>query len=274
MPLSAQIVRRSVTFCFLAVACGCTQSDPSQVAKNPPAANEPAVEAASEEARPAVDSAVRPATAAAKIETVAEPAAEPNAPAEENAPESPGSEPAKLTTVKAIVPYGEVPDAELKMPLVSMTAGHAEACRVKVGDQFPDVELKDLSDQAQPLAKLRGKNMTVVVFWNGKKPLAREQLADLEPAILARFGASGVSIVGVNSGDDPQLAGELAKQAGASFPVMSDPQGTLLAQVAPGKVPSTYLLDSDGKILWFDIEYSRSTRRELVEAIRYKLAHN
>jgi hypothetical protein len=36
-------------------------------------------------------------------------------------------------------------------------------------------------------------------------------------------------------------------------------------------LPRTYLLDSSGKILWFDLEYSRSTRRELNQAIRYVL---
>lgn len=273
MPLSAQTIRRSLTFFILAAACGCTQSGPPQAAKNPSAATEEAEHSVAEDKAVAIDREVRPATAEAKIESVGEPAAKPDQPAEAGTADSPSVEPAKLTDVKAIVPFGEMTDAELKMPLVSMTHAHAEACRVKVGDQFPEVELKDLADQAQPLAKMRGQKMTVVVFWNGKKANAREELTDLEPAILARFGAGGVGIVGVNTGDDPQLASELVKQAGASFPVMSDPQGTLLAQVAPGKVPSTYLLDATGKVLWFDIEYSRSTRRELVEAIRYTLVH-
>ena len=178
-----------------------------------------------------------------------------------------------MTDAKPIVPFGEVADAELKMPQVSMTHEHADACRVKVGDSFPAADLKDVAGQPKPLAALRGPKLTVVVFWNGKKANAREELADLEPTILARFGTSGLGIVGVNSGDDPQLASELAKQAGASFPVLCDPDQTLLAQVAPGKVPATYLLDSAGKVLWFDIEYSRSTRRELAEAIRYTLVH-
>jgi hypothetical protein len=32
-------------------------------------------------------------------------------------------------------------------------------------------------------------------------------------------------------------------------------------------MPRTYLLDPTGKILWFDVEYSRSTRRDLSEAL-------
>ncbi len=36
-------------------------------------------------------------------------------------------------------------------------------------------------------------------------------------------------------------------------------------------MPRTYLVDSQGKILWFDMEYSRSTRRDLRDAIRVVL---
>ena len=42
-------------------------------------------------------------------------------------------------------------------------------------------------------------------------------------------------------------------------------------QVATEKLPRTYLLDRNGKILWFDLEYSRSMRRELQNAIQYYL---
>ncbi len=271
MSLRTWCISRNLTLCLLAAVCGCTQSGPPQVAKTPSAASEPAENSAADQAPVAVDPEVRPATAETRIPSVAEPAAK-SEPAESPA-EIASPEPAKLTDVKAIVPFGEVADAELTMPRVSLTQDHADACRVKVGDPFPESELNDTAGQARRLSDLRGQKLTVVVFWNGKKANSREELADLEPAILARFGTGGVGIVGVNSGDDPQLVGELAKQSGASFPVLCDPEQNLLAQVAPGKVPATYLLDATGKVLWFDIEYSRSTRRELAEAIRYTLSH-
>ena len=33
------------------------------------------------------------------------------------------------------------------------------------------------------------------------------------------------------------------------------------------RMPRVYVLDADGKIVWFDIEYSQSTQRELKQAI-------
>jgi peroxiredoxin len=91
--------------------------------------------------------------------------------------------------------------------------------------------------------------------------------------VLNRFSGNGVAVVGVNTGDDPQAARELIKLAGARFPNLSDRQGEAFKQVATTKVPRTYLVDASGKILWFDLEYSRTTRRELLQAIRYTLTH-
>jgi peroxiredoxin len=224
------------------------------------------------------DSEVRVATAETPIPPLADSPPQP-ASTDDRAQSNPaaqledgGQEPAKLPVAKATPSLDELSEAELTMPRVSLTQAHVQACRVHVGDQFPDLELVDLAGQKQSLTKLLGPKLTVVVFWNGKKSAARQQLADLDPEIASRFLAQGLAVVSVNTGDDPQLASELAKQASAAFPVLSDRDAAALEQVAPGKIPSTYLLDATGKTLWFDIEYSRTTRRELVQAIRYTLA--
>jgi hypothetical protein len=47
-----------------------------------------------------------------------------------------------------------------------------------------------------------------------------------------------------------------------------DAEGRAFAEVGSEKLPRTYLVDAQGKILWFDIEYSLSTRRELHQALR------
>jgi peroxiredoxin len=267
--------------CFLAV--GCTQSQPSasqQAASPAPAAErehvDPQVRVARAEAplerapqaEPAPPAEQQPQPAANEADPSAAPA-----PASEAAPSISPAGPAPPTAVKAFVPLGELPDDQLTMPRVSFSRAHAQLCKVQVGDQFPNVELAKLDGKSQPFAELLGPKLTVVVLWNGKKPTSLQELGDLEPEVIARFGEQGVRIVAINSGDDPQLAGELAAQAGSGFVVLCDQAGTTLEQLAPGRVPSTYLLDPSGRVLWFDIEYSASTRRELVQAIRYTLAH-
>jgi peroxiredoxin len=164
--------------------------------------------------------------------------------------------------------------AELTMPTVALSDGHAKLCRVRVGDQLPDFQLTDLEGKAQSLGQLLGPKLTVVTFWTRSQPSALEELADLSPDILDRFSQYGVGVVGINEADDPQSALEIAQQAKAQFPNLSDRDGSALGQVATAKLPRTYLIDSSRNILWFDLEYSRTTRRELAQAIRFWLAHN
>jgi peroxiredoxin len=161
--------------------------------------------------------------------------------------------------------------AELTMPDVLLTEAHAAACRVKVGDTIPDVSLPDLTGREQTLSKLLGEKLTVVVFWTGSHAYAVQELGDLGPDIVAPYGSLGVKVVAINEQDTPEAAKQMAEKAAANFPILIDAQGAALAAVGTQKLPRTYLLDSAGKILWFDIEYSRSTRRELQRAIRSTL---
>jgi hypothetical protein len=47
-----------------------------------------------------------------------------------------------------------------------------------------------------------------------------------------------------------------------------DADGKVFAEVGSEKLPRVYLVGSQGDILWFDIEYSHATRRELNQSLR------
>jgi peroxiredoxin len=175
--------------------------------------------------------------------------------------------------VKAELPYNDPQAAELTLPAVVLSEAHAKTCRVRIGDRFPELELADLEGSPQSLAKQMGSQLTVVCFWNSVQPSALQELIDLGPDVGDRFSSHGVAVVGVNVGDDPQTAGDLAKKTGAQFPILCDPQSQAMSQLASEKMPRTYLVDASGKIAWLDIEYSRTTRRDLSQAIRFLLSH-
>jgi peroxiredoxin len=154
------------------------------------------------------------------------------------------------------------------MPTVLLSKGHEALCRVKVGDTMPQIELQQLGGDRRRLAELAGKQATVVVFWKSDRRMAHQQLADLGPDVIEPFSSEGVAVVGIAVGESPQNARAALDQAGAEFPNLLDADGKAFAQVGSERLPRTYLLDPQGKILWFDIEYSLSTRRELHEALR------
>jgi len=155
--------------------------------------------------------------------------------------------------------------APAEIPPVRLSKGHEALCKVKVGDTMPDVTLPPLTGGAPvKLSSLFGKKATVVVFWSPDRRMAREQLADLGPDVVAPFGEAGVAVVGIAVG----APAAMLKAATREFPNLLDADGKAFAQVGSEKLPRTYLLDPQGKILWFDIEYSLGTRRELHQALR------
>ncbi|MBN2021962.1 MAG: TlpA family protein disulfide reductase [Pirellulales bacterium] len=159
------------------------------------------------------------------------------------------------------------PPPKPTMPEVKLSDALAAECLVKVGDAMPEATLPDLAGKPTALGSLLGPKLTVVCFWKADNPYAVEELRDLAQDVAGPYEAKGVRVVGVNTGDAAEAAGTKARETGATFPNLIDADGAYFHKVATDKLPRTYLLDAEGKILWFDIEYSRSTRRDLLQAI-------
>lgn len=290
--MSAQQLAASPRMLVIVCGCililgGCSQSTPPEEHAQAPAETSaesaasdssdsaPAEEATSDapdpaDAAPPEASDVKVARAESRIEVPTEPpleAPEKQSPAQELAPPEP------LPAAEAPLPLDNVETVNLTMPKVMLTEGHAATCLVRVGDAFPEIELADPAGERKQLTALRGERLTLVVFWNAREPVALEELSDLARYHQPRFGHEGLSIVAVNTGNEPQLAAELAKEAKATYPILCDPQGEAFAKIATSNLPRTYLLNAQGQVLWFDLEYSPTTRRDLAQAIRYSLAH-
>src|SRR6478735_5158567 len=155
------------------------------------------------------------------------------------------------------------------MPHVLMSKADEAACKVKVGDAMPDIELPKLGETDKTrLADLLGKKATVVVFWKSDRRMSQQQLADVGADVVKPFGKQGIAVVGVTVDESPEDAEATFKKSGATFPNLHDADGKAFALVGSGRFPRTYVLDSSGKIVWFDIEYSLATRRELHQALR------
>jgi peroxiredoxin len=156
-----------------------------------------------------------------------------------------------------------------KIPTVALSKAHEALCKVKVGDSMPDITGPQIGGGSPTkLSSFYGDKATVVVFWKGDRRMAREQLADLGPEVIEPFSKSGVSVVGIAVNTSEADAQAVLKETGADFTNWLDADGKIFAQVGSEKLPRTYLLDPQGKILWFDIEYSLGTRRELNQALR------
>jgi peroxiredoxin len=270
---ASKLVPQAVAMIALTlIAAGCGQSAPTDqqisTSEGQPAAasqDEPAIQ----------DPDVQPATATSRID-LKDPSVAPavatapidGAPSDAGDSQEPATRP---DGPREPLPLEEATDSGQSMPQVHFTEEHAKWSLVHVGDQFPKLELADLTGKKRNFGELLGEKLTIVVFWQSSLPTSLEALADSQARYLGEFSEQGVAVVGVNVGDEPLLARELSGQAAAEYPQLSDRDHTAFAHVATQKLPRTYLLDASGKILWFDIEYSRSTRQQLLSAIRFSL---
>jgi peroxiredoxin len=153
------------------------------------------------------------------------------------------------------------------VPPVLLTKQHEALCRVKVGEAMPAIELAKVDGDKTKLADLYGKAATVVVFWKGDRRMAREELADLGPDVVDALGKKGVSVVGIAQQESSDAARKTLEETSAKFPNLVDADGKAFAKIGAQKLPWTLVLDSNGKIVWFDLEYSHATRRELQQAL-------
>ncbi len=159
--------------------------------------------------------------------------------------------------------------APAKIPPVLLSKQGEALCRVRVGDEMPAITLPQIGvPRAAKLSTLYGKTATVVVFWKSNRFMAQQELHDLGPEVVERFGKVGVSVVGIAVKESEADAEVTLKKANATFVNMLDANGEAFAKVGSERLPRTYLLDPHGKILWFDIEYSLATRRELKQALQ------
>lgn len=253
----------------LTILTGCEQAPPAKPVEEraPVAATERAPTAEKQpnadkvDAPPPADEttneapAAKPAAANAKLKTQAEGELDPFSDA-----------PIAGTPPEAFV-FAQPPSI---VPPVLLTTAESQTCPVVVGDQFPNLSLPKLAGgEAQspfqpPLAR-----PTVVFFWTADNPYAQQSLYDLNDLLGSRADELGIQVLGVCVADSAEGGQALLAGEPVQFENYLDTKGAGFAKVAGSPPPRIYLLDDAGKILWFDLEFSRGTRRELIQAIKF-----
>jgi hypothetical protein len=166
------------------------------------------------------------------------------------------------------------------IPKVNLSEELHANCLVKVGALLPKAELPDSADKTHALSSLYGKKLTVVCIWTSASRRAQleaaEMLPSLENDVAKPFADKGVQVIAIevarNFVDMDHFDSIHKTVSKLLFPCLIDSKGQFLASVAKDdKLPRIFLLDANGKILWFDVEYSRSTREDLLQGIRVAL---
>jgi len=134
--------------------------------------------------------------------------------------------------------------ATVALAIAACTAAAAEST-LKIGDTFPDLTAFGLEGHLP--AALKGK-IVIVDFWASWCGPCKQTFPQLEE-LHHRFGKRGLVILAVNEDKSRTAMDEFLKDHPVTFIVVRDAKKKLAAQVNVPALPTSYILDGDGKVL-------------------------
>ena len=117
----------------------------------------------------------------------------------------------------------------------------------------PDFTLRTVGGPNMRLQEQRGR-VVLINFWATWCGPCRQEVPHLN-RLFDKYRAAGFVILGVNVDDDPRNATELALKLGIKFPVLLDTDKTVSHLYDLITMPSTVLIDRDGRVRYLHKGY-------------------
>lgn len=135
----------------------------------------------------------------------------------------------------------------------------------------PPLKLKDLDGTVHDLAQLRGR-VVLVNFWATWCPPCRREMPSMEHLTQALRGEA-FSVLAVDVGEDAGTIDAFTSQLDTtpSFPVLLDTRSQAMQAWKVAGLPTTFLIDRQGRIVARAIGGREFDHPEMVEAIRQLL---
>jgi peroxiredoxin len=154
----------------------------------------------------------------------------------------------------------------LLLALWAALAGTAQAAAPAPGSLAPDFTLRTGSGPNLRLSEQRGK-VVLLNFWATWCGPCREEMPHLN-RLHEKYKASGFTLLGVNIDDDSRAALALATKLGVGFPVLLDADKSTSRLYDLGAMPSTVLIDRDGKVRYLHRGYRGGFEQTYEQQIR------
>lgn len=114
------------------------------------------------------------------------------------------------------------------------------------GQIAPDFELQTMDGETVRLSDYRGERV-FINFWATWCPPCRAEMPDMQK--IHEDGEGKVLAVNLTHTEkSPDDASEFAKELGLTFPILMDTTGNLAEQFNVVAYPTSYMIDSDGRI--------------------------
>jgi peroxiredoxin len=152
------------------------------------------------------------------------------------------------------------------LALLFAHAGLAGAAAPAPNTTAPDFTLRGADGRNLRLQELHGQ-VVLVNFWATWCGPCREEMPRLQ-AVYDKYRASGFVLLGINIDDDPRAALGVAQKLKVSFPVLLDTDKKVSKLYDLSTMPSTVLIDRDGRVRYIHRGYRDGAEAEYDQAIR------
>ncbi len=130
----------------------------------------------------------------------------------------------------------------------SLQAAPITLTKLEVPQPAPAFSLIDLDNKVHTLADFKGKPL-IVNFWASWCRPCREELPALNRA-WAKVKDKGVQMLAINIGEDPNAVFNFIREYPIDFRVLLDPESDELANWQMRGLPTTYILNSKGEVVY------------------------
>lgn len=158
-----------------------------------------------------------------------------------------------LVTVLALLLTAAVPVAAL-------------AGDIAPGATAPDFQLNSASGKPVSLSDLKGQ-VVLINFWASWCGPCRQEMPILDQ-LYHSYQAAGFTLLGVNVEPSAGDASKFLKSTPVSFPVLYDPNSKVSQLYQVSGMPSTIIVDREGKIRYVHHGYKPGDENEYLDQIR------
>jgi len=132
--------------------------------------------------------------------------------------------------------------------------------------QASDFTLQDLDGETHQLTKYRGK-VVIVNFWATWCPPCRFELPSMDKAYQA-LQEEGVVMLAINVGEDSDTIFSFTADYPVTFPLLLDRSGTVIKQYPVIGLPTSFVINPQGQIVYRVIGTREWTDPTLLQKIR------
>ena len=133
----------------------------------------------------------------------------------------------------------------------------------------PQFSLASRAGGEVSLADLRGQ-VVMINFWASWCGPCRQEFPALDQ-IYAKYKPMGFTLVAINVESEKADAEKFLSATPASFPILFDPDNTVSGKYGVSAMPTTVLVDRQGRVRWQHRAYKPGDEAKYIEQIRAAL---